>query len=45
MTHSGIEGDEELLLKSGNPPDDWDELLSEARKQNKRTRVARERAR
>ena len=28
------------MLKSGSPPDDWDQLLSEARTQNKRMRAA-----
>ncbi len=29
------------MLKNGNPPDDWSQLLSQARAQNKRTRAAR----
>jgi toxin YhaV len=33
------------MLQSGNPPDNWNQLLSEAKKQLKRTRAASERAR
>jgi toxin YhaV len=33
------------MLKNGNPPDDWSQLLSQAKAQNKRTRAARARAR
>jgi len=29
-------------LKSGNPPDEWNQLLRQARAQNKRTRAARD---
>lgn len=29
------------MLKNGNPPDDWNQLLSQAREQNKRLRAAR----
>ncbi|MFO1465288.1 MAG: type II toxin-antitoxin system YhaV family toxin [Steroidobacteraceae bacterium] len=29
------------MLKSGNPPDDWNDLLSQARRQNKRLRAAK----
>jgi hypothetical protein len=29
------------MLKSGNPPDDWIQLLRQAKTQNKRTRAAR----
>lgn len=29
------------MLKSGNPPDDWNDLLSQAKKQKKRTRAAK----
>src|SRR5450631_490507 len=29
------------MLKSGNPPDDWIQLLRQAKAQNKRTRAAR----
>jgi toxin YhaV len=32
------------LLKSGNPPDDWNKLLMEAQKHHKRTRAAKGRA-
>jgi len=30
------------MLKSGNPPDDWHQLLRQAKAQNKRTRAARD---
>jgi len=30
------------MLKSGNPPDDWNQLLRQAKAQNKRTRAARD---
>jgi toxin YhaV len=30
------------MLKKGNPPDDWNQLLTQAKAQNKRTRAARE---
>jgi toxin YhaV len=29
------------MLKSGNPPDDWNDLLSQAKKQNRRLRAAK----
>jgi len=29
------------MLESGNPPDDWSQLLTQAKAQNKRTRAAR----
>jgi toxin YhaV len=31
------------MLKTGNPPDDWNQLLVQAKAQSKRTRAARER--
>jgi toxin YhaV len=33
------------MLKNRNPPDDWSQLLSQAKAQNKRTRAAKDRAR
>jgi hypothetical protein len=30
------------MLESGNPPDDWNQLLTQAKAQNKRTRAARD---
>ena len=30
------------MLKNGSPPDDWSQLLTQAKAQNKRTRAARE---
>jgi toxin YhaV len=30
------------MLKSGNPPDDWNQLLNQAKKQQKRTRAAKD---
>ena len=30
------------MLKNGNPPDDWSQLLTQAKAHNKRTRAARE---
>ena len=31
------------MLKTGKPPDDWSQLLSEAKVHNKRMRAARDR--
>jgi toxin YhaV len=33
------------MLKNGNPPDDWEQLLKQAKAQNKRLRSARDRGR
>jgi toxin YhaV len=33
------------MLKSGNPPDEWEQLLRQARTQNKRMRAAKDSAR
>jgi toxin YhaV len=33
------------MLKGGNPPDDWNELLGHAKTQNKRMRAAKDGAR